>query len=231
MKRSLINCLTVAVLTLAAPAQALAAGANYFPPAPAIPTQTPAAAATSQSTATTTCTTPATPDMTVYSPSGYTVTETSPGDWTLAFTNFDQNSGDWVVSWSNSSGATGYDFEVSDSSSVDPATGQFVSPIAADHVSGNQTTSKTMQIGPEEVYYFHVKAIGSGSCTGAYSPVEQIDTTVNEPALLARHNDNGTKGLELLTLTALLAAAYGMLNRSSGRPLSSYLRSVPGLSR
>lgn len=212
MKQLLINAIAIVVLALVIPGKALAAGSGYFPAMPAQTTPTPVVQG--PMVAAPACTTPATPVMTVSSPDGYTVTETSPGIWTLVFTSFNQSSASWVVSWTSSAGATGYDFEVSDSPTTNPTTGQFVSPIAADHVSGPQTTSNTMQMGPEEVYYFHVKAIGSGSCTGSYSPVEQINNTLNEPLSLVRHNDTGAKGLQLLALAALLGAAYVVANRS-----------------
>lgn len=208
---------TISLATIMAmPASVLAAGSNYMPPAPAqIVTPTPATTPQTKASATpsTTCTAPTAPVMTVTSPSGHTINQNQPGFWTVLL-NPGDDFAEWKVTWTSSPDAT-YDFEVSDSSATNPSTGQFTSPIGADSVSGTQTSSNTMQISIEEQYYFHVKATACDK--SVYSSVGQIDTTWNEqvPSTLASRDNNGTKGLQLLSVAAILGTVFAFAKRSS----------------
>ena len=231
MRKILYTLIISSVIAVGLPATALAGGGNYFPPV-ALPESAPSAKpSTAQSTPATqpTCNAPTTPVMTVSSPSGDTINQNSPGVWTVAMYP-GEDFADWNVSWTGSTGTT-YSFEVSDSSNTDPATGQFTSPITADNVSGSQTTSNTMQISPEEVYYFHVKATACGK--DVYSPIGQINTALNDqvPSTLASNGSNGTKGLQLLGFMGILAAAYVVTKRSSLLPLVRSLKPTPKPSR
>lgn len=212
VKKVILALITSTAVALCVPATALAGGSNYLPPAPA-PVITPNPISQTSSPATKpTCTVPTAPVMTVTSPDGHTINQNQPGFWTVVL-NPGDDFADWQVSWTSSPGAT-YSFEVSETSTTDPSTGQFTSPIAADSVSGSQTTSNAMHISIEDLYYFHVKATACGK--DAYSSVEQIDTVFNEqvPSTLASHNGNGTKGLQLLSVAAILGAAFAFAKRT-----------------
>lgn len=216
MKRFILTLITGALMTLAAPAGALAAGGSYFPAVttPSAPaSHTSAKQAVSKSAAqpsTPACDGPAAPAMGVYSPSENPLTEHPAGTWALDLYYSGQTDAEWTVNWTGSAGTT-YDFEVSASSATD-STGKFVSPIAADKVTGTATQSNDMTILSGQTFYFQLNATGTDGCPGKY--VTGKITALFDPAVpLATKSHNGPQGTQLFGLALVGGLALVVVRR------------------
>ncbi|HEX5744555.1 MAG TPA: hypothetical protein VFX84_03865 [Candidatus Saccharimonadales bacterium] len=211
MKRLILTLVMGALITFGAPSTALAAGGTYFPPvgAPAKAKPTPKAATKKTAAPASSCTGEIAPEMTVYSPSENPVEEDQAGGWTLYLYSPRQDSAKWAVFWTGTPGIT-YDFEVSSSSATDPATGKFVSPVTADHVSGNITSSNDMTIVNGETFYFHLNATGSDGCAGEYVSGSITAKYVEVVPLATTQGGHiGPQGAKLFAM--VLVAALAML--------------------